>query len=156
MPWLHPDRREALGGALEEWDDELLQLHAEGVRAVVCLLNIPSDPLVYSKAGFDFHLMPVANGGVPNADQTLKFLEFMDSKHRNRHPVAVHCEAGLGRTGTAIAAYLIASGIDPKEAIEKVRQRQPAAIETAVQVNYLLRLLEMLRSVTHHEGDLPA
>jgi len=147
MPWLHPDRREELGGKLDAWDDEMPQLYEEGVRAVVCLLNIPSDPLVYRKAGFGFHLMPVANGGVPDCTQTAGFISFMRDQTASRNPVAVHCEAGLGRTGTVIASWLIASGVPPAQAIQNVRDCQPAAIETAAQINYLTRLPEILREL---------
>ncbi len=47
MPFIHPERRMAGGGPLYAFEDELLALHAAGVRAVVSLLNIPSDAPVF-------------------------------------------------------------------------------------------------------------
>jgi atypical dual specificity phosphatase len=144
MPFVHPERRENLGGALNDYDDELPVLFADGVRAVVCLLNYPGDDAVYRSAGFDFHLMPVRDGGVPTAAQTMGFLRFMNEQTSRRRPTVVHCEAGLGRTGTAIASYLIATGMAPEAAILKVRSVQPRAIETRSQVDFLRDLPSML------------
>ena len=47
--------------------------------------------------------------------------------------VAVHCGAGLGRTGTVVAAYFVTRGLGPREAIVKVRDLRPGSIETVEQ-----------------------
>jgi hypothetical protein len=52
MPFVDLERRMARGGALTAFNDELPVLHSSGVRAVVSLLNIPSDAPVYESAGF--------------------------------------------------------------------------------------------------------
>jgi hypothetical protein len=40
MPFIHPERRIAGGGAVTAFEDELAALQSAGVRAVVSLLNI--------------------------------------------------------------------------------------------------------------------
>jgi atypical dual specificity phosphatase len=47
--------------------------------------------------------------------------------------VAIHCAAGLGRTGTVLAAYFVAGGLSSREAVEKVRDLRPGSIETVEQ-----------------------
>lgn len=140
MPFLHPERRISGNGVLNAFDDELAILHANGVRAVVSLLNIPSDANIYLAAGFAFLCLPVIDGAAPTIAQVHEFLMFMRLQRDARRPVAVHCEAGIGRTGTLLAAYLIAEGDTAENAVHKVRAVEPAAVETARQIWFLQEL----------------
>ena len=47
--------------------------------------------------------------------------------------MAVHCGAGLGRSGTLIAAYLVSQGAAPDDAMAQVRSARPGSIETLEQ-----------------------
>jgi len=142
MPFIHPDRRMAGGGALAAFEDELSALHSAGVRAVVSLLNIPSDAAVYESAGFSFLCLPVSDGGAPTFEQADEFVRFVTTQRSAQRPVAVHCEAGLGRTGTLLAAYLIAQGESAAAAIERVRAAERVAVETARQIHFLEQYAE--------------
>jgi len=51
--------------------------------------------------------------------------------------VALHCRAGLGRTGTVAARVLLERGLNVQAAVDLVRQARPGAIETQVQEAYL-------------------
>ena len=44
--------------------------------------------------------------------------------------VAVHCQAGKGRTGTVLAGYFVIEGVSAAEAIKKIRSLRPGSIET--------------------------
>jgi atypical dual specificity phosphatase len=140
MPFVHIDRRLNHGGPLAAFNDELPNLYAAGVRAVVSLLNIPTDKPVYESAGFAFLCLPVPDGSAPTIDQVLDFTNFVDGQRAVNHSVAVHCEAGLGRTGTMIAAYLIFKGQTLESAISQVRAAESKAIETATQIQFLQQL----------------
>ena len=137
MPYLDPQRRLNMGGGWSDFDDELAILHKAGFRAVVPLINIPSDEVVYAAAGFDFLCLPIANGFAPSMDQALRFVSFVDRMHAQNRPVIVHCEAGLGRTGTILATYLISQGKSAEMAISEIRAVQSHAIETERQFRFL-------------------
>lgn len=53
--------------------------------------------------------------------------------------VAVHCHAGLGRTGLAIACFLLASGqaASAPRAVEMVRAARPGSLQTQAQVMFV-------------------
>lgn len=145
MPFLHPERRMNGGGGLGDFDDDLPALYAMGVRGVVSLLNMPSDKSVYESAGFSFLCLPIPDGGAPSHEQADEFVRFVKNERSVGRHVAVHCEAGLGRTGTLLAAYLIAEGESAKGAIERVRAVEKAAIETGRQIKFLEEYEERCR-----------
>ncbi|HZQ48643.1 MAG TPA: hypothetical protein VFC07_16615 [Verrucomicrobiae bacterium] len=105
MPFIHPERRFAGGGGLRDFDDELATLYDAGVRSVVSLLSIPTDGAVYRSAGFEFLCLPVPDGCGPTVEQADEFVLFVLNQQSRKRPVAVYCEAGLGRTGTMLAAF---------------------------------------------------
>ena len=137
MPFIHLDRRLNGGGPLAAYDDELPILHAAGIRAVVSLLNIPRDGSVYESAGFVYLCLPVPDGGAPTINQASDFVGFVREQRVAQRPVAVHCEAGLGRTGTMLAVYLISEGESAETAIRRVRSVEPVAVETSGQIQFL-------------------
>jgi len=137
MPYVHPERRMNGGGSLDAYEDELKVLRQAGVRAVVSLLNTPSDAAVYESAGFDFLCLPVPDGQPPTREQVYRFVSFMAEQRAAQRPVAAHCEGGLGRTGTMLAAYLISHGENAGAAIRQIRAVEPGAIETAQQIQFL-------------------
>lgn len=145
MPFVHPERRLILGGPLTVYDDELPLLYSAGIRAVVSLLNIPSDAAVFESAGFSFLCLPVPDGGAPSPEQAAQFIRFVEAQRKAQRPVAVHCEAGLGRTGTMLATYLIAQGASAHQAIKRIREVEKVAIETAKQIQFLHEFAEQLK-----------
>lgn len=139
MPFIHPERRMNGGGELTAFNDELPALHSLGIRAIVSLLNIPSDASVYESCGFAFLCLPIPDGGAPTIAQAAEFIRFVTEQRLANRPVAIHCEAGLGRTGTMLATYLIALGASAGAAIQQVRDAEKVAVETPRQIQFLER-----------------
>jgi hypothetical protein len=146
MPLIATARRENPTSPLHAYDDDLLLLNAAGIRAVVGMLNIPIDSVIYRSAGFEHHLMPIPDGGVPTSEQFREYVHFVRAQLQAGNPTAVHCAAGLGRTGTVLAGYLIAEGVPVDVAIGRIRTIRPGAIETREQVRFLDSLGESIRS----------
>lgn len=146
MPFVHPQRRMNGGGSLEAYSDDLPILQRAGIRCVVSLLNLPSDAPVYQAAGFSFLCLPVANGGAPSLEQATEFIRFVGENRSKNQAVAVHCEAGLGRTGTMLATYLISTGKTAAEAIRVVRSFEKSAVETERQIQFLEKYAKRIKS----------
>ncbi|HUR44802.1 MAG TPA: dual specificity protein phosphatase family protein [Candidatus Saccharimonadales bacterium] len=137
MPFIHPERRLNGGGELYSSVDELPILYEAGIRAIVSLLSFTGDKTIFSQAGFSHLSLPIPDGYAPSLDQAQAFLQFVREQRSQGRPVAVHCAAGRGRTGTMLAAYFIAEGASWMEAIARVRGVEPSAIETSSQVRFL-------------------
>ena len=57
--------------------------------------------------------------------------------------VLVHCRGGLGRSGTIAALLLIEFGVPNDQAIIKVRNARPGAIDIAEQEEYVSRYVAL-------------
>jgi len=137
MPLLHPNRHGHPISGHAEYEDDLQFIYQAGIRAIVSLVDYPSLPEIYRAAGFDVRSMPVRDGTAPSLEQFASFVAFVDEQRALDRPVAVHCLAGRGRTGTVIAGYLIARCATAEAALAHVRRLVPQAIETRVQLQFL-------------------
>ena len=77
-----------------------------------------------------------------NLVQVMSFALEADKK------IGVHCHAGLGRTGLAIACYLVYSRkMDADKAIQLIRSKRPLSIQTKKQVNFLYDFQKYLEAL---------
>ncbi len=69
--------------------------------------------------------------GVPEFEDLVKAVDFIHQRITNNEPVMVHCLAGLGRTGTILACYLIKyQKLSADDSIQKVRESRPGSIQS--------------------------
>jgi protein tyrosine phosphatase (PTP) superfamily phosphohydrolase (DUF442 family) len=85
-------------------------LAAAGVTTVVDLRSNPQldiDVATLAASGLTVVSLPISDGQTPTRQQIDEFLRLVEN---SRGTVFVHCGAGVGRTGSMAAAYLVATG----------------------------------------------
>jgi len=90
-------------------DDGYRSLAALGVTTVVDLRSDSdtSDDALLDSLGITLVRVPVGDGRAPSAAELDKALAAINGSEGR---VFVHCSAGVGRTGSVVAAYLVRSG----------------------------------------------
>jgi len=116
---------------------DLEQLRRDGFGVLVSLLIEREQSPRYDVAsatglGFVRHSIPVKDFRPPTVDQLEQFVRLIAELPPGEKAV-VHCEGGIGRTGTFAAAYWIAKGMTVSDAIAHVRKARPHAVETPEQ-----------------------
>ena len=119
--------------ALPESAEDLGWLRRNGVDVIISLTENPVARHWVNEAGLMVVNVPVPDMEPPTDRQLDHLLDTIRKANAAKMGVAVHCGAGLGRTGTVLAAYLVTRGMSPREAIAKVRELRPGSVETAEQ-----------------------
>jgi atypical dual specificity phosphatase len=110
--------------------EDLAWLRRSGIEVLVSLSEDPPPRHWVNEAGLMLVHVPVVDMTAPTLRQLEQAVDAIDRANRSGMAAAVHCTAGLGRTGTVLAGYFVAKGMRPEAAIEKVRDLRPGSIET--------------------------
>ncbi len=139
--WIIPDR---LAGVRQPLTAELTELRSVGIGAIVSVLDTDTNLAMYQEQEIPYLWLPVSGGMAPDREQVRTFQVFVDEQNQLDRAVAVHCTGGRHRTGTMLAAYLIATGASYQAAIEMILQANPEAQLETVQKIFLRSLADSL------------
>jgi atypical dual specificity phosphatase len=133
--WILPDALAGmpLPGYTAPLDADAAFLAEQKIALVVTLTAEPLAERPFARHGIALLHLPVRDFGAPTVDKLERFVEAASAVTAAGGRVAVHCAYGMGRTGTFLAAFLVATGRTAQEAIAEVRRLRPGSIETPEQ-----------------------
>ena len=143
--------RTAKPGCTAALEADLTLLASNGATDLVTLigedergkLGVGALPRLAGENGLSWREFPITDRATPTAKHRADFDRLLDELLTGfdaGHRVAIHCQAGLGRTGLLAAGLLVRSGTGPEDAIALVRSARPGSIETSGQEDFIRKI----------------
>ena len=133
------------GSAIPTSNDEAQWVIEQGVKSIVTVSEEPLDDDWVK----DVNYLHVHSNdmGVPEFNDLVYAVDFIHRRITNNEPVMVHCLAGMGRTGTLLACYLVKhQKISADDAIQKVREERPGSIQSFPQEEIIFQFAKSVQS----------
>ena len=124
--------------------EEVQWIIEQGVKSIVTIREEPLDDDWIKDVNY---LHVISNDmGVPEFDDLVHVVDFIHKRITSNEPVMVHCLAGMGRTGTILACYLVKyQNMSADEAIQKVREERPGSIQSYLQEEIIFQFTKSLQ-----------
>src|SRR5215475_13951870 len=135
--------------------EDLVWLRAHGIQVLLSLSKDPPRRDWINDAGLMVFHVPVIDMEAPTQEQLERCLSAIERAHAHKMGVAIHCTAGLGRTGTVLAAWFVTQGLSAQNAIARVRRIRPGSIETEEQERAVEEFARDFPQKSGPEGTLP-
>jgi len=126
-------------------EKHLRWLMENGINAILCLAEEPVNMKEAQALGMRYKHIPMKDHEPPTIEQLMQAVQYMKEMRERGYAILVHCAAGMGRTGTVLAAFfMLEKGMKAYEAIEYVRRLRPGSIEDR-QEESLYELEELIK-----------
>lgn len=132
--WVIPGK---LAGVRKPTPEEIAELQAAGVGAIVSVMDDPSNLDLYQQANLPYLWSPTKGGTAPSREQLQELQDFVDQQIQSGNAVAVHCTSGRRRTGTILASYLIKAGSSYDAAMQTILSANPDVALRDAQTDFL-------------------
>ena len=132
------------GSAIPTSNDEVQWAVGQGIKSIITVREEPLDDTWIKNVNY-LHVLS-NDMGVPEFNDLVYAVDFIHRMVTNNEPVLVHCLAGLGRTGTLLACYLIKyQNLSADEATQKVREERPGSIQSYPQEEIIFQFEKFLK-----------
>ena len=131
------------GSAIPTSTDEIQWIIEQGIKSIVTVREEPLDDQWIKDVKY-LHIMS-NDMSVPEFADLVSAIDFIHRRITNDEPVMVHCLAGMGRTGTILACYLVKhQKMSADEAIQKVREERSGSIQSFPQEEIIFQFAKSL------------
>jgi protein-tyrosine phosphatase len=129
--------------------DEVGAWHSAGIKSVMSLLEAPevrdldlrAEPTLCAEHGIKFRAFPIPDRGTPSSARELSVvLAELHAELLEGHAVAIHCRAGIGRTGLVAGCLLHLLHVPYQDIFHLLsRSRGLAVPDTTAQADWVER-----------------
>jgi atypical dual specificity phosphatase len=112
---------------------ELRWLRKQGIQILLSLTEEAPRRDWINEAGLMVVHVPIIDMEAPTQEELDRCMSAIAKAQGRDLGVGIHCGAGLGRTGTVLAAYFVTKGLTAKNAMARIRRLRPGSIETEEQ-----------------------
>lgn len=124
-------------GALSDMDADLSALRVHGVTTIITLTEAGLDESALQPFSLKSVWEPIPYKEAPTIAQGIRICKEIESLLELGEVIAIQSDAGLGRTGTILAAHLLWKGMRLQDALEYVRRVEPRWVQTRAQEDFL-------------------
>lgn len=136
MNWIIPDKILALSSPCDTGKDQTLpaklyisKFRKMGIKGVIRLNEPLYDDQTFKSQGINIYDMEFQDGSCPDDSVIKEFIAIMNQELKHGGAVAIHCRAGLGRTGTLIGCYIMNKyAFEPNALIGWLRLARPGSV----------------------------
>tara|TARA_Y100000588_G_C14235866_1_gene917284 strand:+ start:392 stop:862 length:471 start_codon:yes stop_codon:yes gene_type:complete len=142
--WLEKGQIAGMG---QPQNQDIEVLYDQGIRCIVSLTEWPLDREALLSIEMNYLHVPILDMQSPTLQDVIKTIDFVERQIQQNCPTVLHCGAGIGRTGTMLACFLVKRQYAPEDALARVRLERPGSVETSAQESVVYEYAKYINDV---------